>query len=110
MTVISVLRIQDSEVVHMCRERTAIAGHPPLALRLRSVSPIPVLTGTSNSSYTGIPEDHWAEVVAESGFVDPHSLLLGTGPGVEGKAYFARSTVGASRKAGIRGPHGALLV
>ena len=40
----------------------------------------------------GIPEDQWAEVVAESGFVDPQgTFIAGHGARVlEGKAYFAR--------------------
>jgi len=70
--------------------------HPPLALKLRSGL---VLTHPSAQWHfellvqAGIAEDHWAEMVAESGFVDPQGTFI-AGHGtriIEGKAYFARS-------------------
>jgi hypothetical protein len=69
--------------------------YPPLALKLRSGI---VLTNPSAQLHieilvlAGIPEDQWAEVVAESGFVDPQgTFIAGYGARVlEGKNYFAR--------------------
>ena len=87
-----------------------IAGHPPLALRLRSGL---VLTDPRAQWHfellvqAGIPGPSWAEVVAESGFVDPQGIfIVGHGARVlEGKAYFARSTVGGQPDVELRGPH-----
>jgi len=70
--------------------------HPPLALKLRSGL---VLTHPSARWHfellvqAGIAEDHWAEVVVESGFVDPQgTFIVGHGTRIlEGKAYFAQS-------------------
>jgi hypothetical protein len=79
----------------MCMVKThVIDGHPPLALKLRSGL---VLTNPSARWHfellvrAGIPEAQWAEVVAESGFVDSQGTFI-AGHGVrvlEGKDYFA---------------------
>jgi hypothetical protein len=70
-------------------------GHPPLALKLRSGI---VLTNPSARWHVeilvqaGIPEEQWAEVVAESGFIDAEGAFI-TGRGarvIEGSAYFAQ--------------------
>ena len=69
--------------------------HPPLAIKLRSGL---VLTHPGARWHidilvqAGIPEDQWAEVVAESGFVDVQGIFI-AGHGVRvlaGKDYFAR--------------------
>ena len=71
--------------------------HPPLAIKLRSGL---VLTNPRARWHieilvqAGIPEEQWAEVVAESGFVDAEGTFI-AGHGVrvlEGKNYFVRST------------------
>jgi hypothetical protein len=68
--------------------------HPPLAIKLRSGT---VLANPSARWHfeilvqAGIPEGQWAEVVAESGFLDPQGVFV-VGHGVrvlEGKHYFA---------------------
>ena len=67
--------------------------HPPLALKLRSGI---VLTNASARWHfellvqAGIPEGQWAEVVAESGFVDSQgAFVVGHGARVlEGEHYF----------------------
>jgi hypothetical protein len=72
-----------------------ISCHSPLALKLRSGI---VLTSPRARWHfellvqAGIPEDRWAEVVAESGFVDPQgTFIAGHGARVlEGRDYFAR--------------------
>jgi hypothetical protein len=69
-------------------------SHPPLAIKLRSGL---VLTNPDAQWHfellvrAGIPEEHWAEVVAESGFVDPQgTFIAGRGARIlEGKTYFA---------------------
>jgi hypothetical protein len=69
--------------------------HPPLAIKLRSGT---VLTHPSARWHieilvqAGIPEGQWAEVVAESGFLDPQGVFV-AGHGARilaGKPYFAR--------------------
>jgi len=68
-------------------------GHPPLAIKLRSGL---VLTHPSARWHfellvqADIPEEHWAEVVAESGFVDSQgTFIAGHGARIlEGKEYF----------------------
>ena len=56
----------------------SIDGHPPLALKLRSGL---VLTNPNAQWHfellvqAGIPEEPWAEVVAESGFVDAEGIF-----------------------------------
>ena len=69
--------------------------HPPLAVKLRSGA----VLANPNAQWhvellvqAGIPEEQWAEVVAESGFVDPQGVFV-AGHGVRllaGKHYFAR--------------------
>ena len=67
----------------------------PLAIKLRSGI---VLANPSAQWHieilvqAGIPEDQWAEVVAESGFVDPQgTFIAGHGARIlEGNDYFAR--------------------
>jgi hypothetical protein len=69
--------------------------HPPLAIKLRSGL---VLTDASARWHfellvqAGIPEGQWAEVVAESGFVDSQgAFVVGHGARVlEGEHYFDR--------------------
>jgi hypothetical protein len=69
--------------------------HLPLAVKLRSGI---VLANPSARWHfeilvqAGIPEEHWAEVVAESGFLDSQgTFVVGHGVRVlEGKRYFAR--------------------
>ena len=69
--------------------------HLPLAIKLRSGA---VLTNPSARWHfellvqAGIPEGQWAEVVAESGFVDPQGIFVaGRGARVlKGKHYFAQ--------------------
>jgi hypothetical protein len=69
--------------------------HPPLAIKLRSGT---VLAHSSARWHVeilvqaGIPEEQWAEVVAESGFLDPQgSFVAGHGARVlAGKHYFAQ--------------------
>ena len=82
----------------MCRVQARPLGcHPPLALKLRSGI---VLTSPSVHwhfellAQAGIPEEQWAEAVAESGFVDSEgTFIAGHGARVlEGKDYFTRST------------------
>ena len=74
--------------------------HPPLAIKLRSGT---VLANSSARWHfeilvqAGIPEDQWAEVVAESGFLDPHGTFV-AGHGVRilaGKHYFAQPSAEA---------------
>lgn len=68
--------------------------HPPLALKLQSGI---VLANPSARWHfeilvqAGIPEGQWAEVVAESGFLDSQgAFVVGHGTRVlEGKQYFA---------------------
>jgi hypothetical protein len=69
--------------------------HPPLAIKLRSGI---VLANPSVQWHieilvqAGIPEDQWAEVVAESGFVDPQgTFIAGHGARIlEGNDYFTQ--------------------
>ena len=76
-------------------EGAPIDCHPPLAIKLRSGL---VLANPSAQWHVellvqaGIPEDQWAEVVAESGFVDPQgTFIAGHGARIlEGNDYFAR--------------------
>jgi len=68
--------------------------YPPLAIKLRSGT---VLANPSARWHfeilvqVGIPEEQWAEVVAESGFLDSQGTFV-AGHGIrviEGKHYFA---------------------
>jgi hypothetical protein len=80
----------------MCNlQARPLDSHPPLAIKLRSGA---VLAHPSARWHVeilvqaGIPEDRWAEVVAESGFLDPQGTFV-AGHGVRvlaGKHYFAR--------------------
>jgi hypothetical protein len=79
----------------MCNVKARLLNcHPPLAIKLHSGL---VLTNPSAQWHidilvqAGIPEDQWAEVVAESGFLDAEGTFI-AGHGVrvlEGKDYFA---------------------
>ena len=67
--------------------------HPPLALKLRSGA---VLANPKAQWHfellvqAGIPEEQWAEVVAESGFVDPQGAFVARarGPDPRREALF----------------------
>ena len=70
-------------------------SHPPLAIKLRSGT---VLAHPGARWHVeilvqaGLPEGQWAEVVAESGFLDAQgAFVAGHGARVlEGKPYFVR--------------------
>ena len=74
--------------------------HPPLALKLRSGAVLANPTAQWHFELlvqAGIPEEQWAEVVAESGFLDPQGAFV-AGHGVRilaGKHYFARPSAAA---------------
>jgi hypothetical protein len=74
--------------------------HPPLAIKLRSGAVLANPTVQWHFELlvqAGIPEEQWAEVVAESGFLDPQgTFVAGHGARVlEGKNYFARPSAEA---------------
>ena len=69
--------------------------HPPLALKLRSGAVLAhpgARWHVELLEQAGIPEGQWAEVVAESGFLDPQgAFVAGHGARVlEGQHYFAQ--------------------
>jgi len=84
----------------MCFEQEpSTASYPSLAIKLRSGS---VLSDSAARwhidllVHTGIPEEQWDEVVAESGFLDSHGTFV-AGKGVRilaGSKYFMASGEG----------------
>ena len=78
----------------MCTEHPPSSDvHPPLAIKLRSGLVLTHPTARWHIDvlvHAGIPEEHWDEVVAESGFLDPDgSFVAGRGIRLlEGRQYF----------------------
>jgi hypothetical protein len=92
--IVLVFRINRERLCMGILQARPIDFHPPLAIKLRSGI---ILSNPSAQWHieilvqAGIPEEQWAEVVAESGFLDPQgTFVAGYGARVlEGKHYFA---------------------
>ena len=84
------------EVVMCFEQGPSTASYPPLAIKLRSGVVLSDSTARWHIDllvHTGIPEEQWDEVVAESGFLDLHGTFV-AGNGIrilEGSKYFMAS-------------------